>query len=71
MRAVSVPWSSLRPGHLFQTREDSYPLRVLATFPGGVLVAERGFLVRVYFRPGVRVKLFWGERERRGGTPRA
>lgn len=55
MRAVSVPWSSLRPGHLFQSREDAYPLRVLATFPGGVLVVERGVLVRVYFRPGVRV----------------
>lgn len=71
MRAVSVPWSALRPGHLFKSRDDLYPLRVLATIPGGVLVAERGVLVRVRFRAGVRVYLFLGERERRGGTPRA
>ena len=50
MRAVSVPWSSLRPGHLFQSKDDSYPLRVLATFPGGVLVVQCGALVRVSIR---------------------
>lgn len=52
-----MPWSALRVGHLFQSRDDLYPLRVVGLVPGGVLVVQRGLLVRVTFRPGVWVSL--------------
>lgn len=55
MRGTWVHWSALRVGDLFQSRDDLYPLRVVGLLPLGVLVVERGLLVRVSFRPGVRV----------------
>lgn len=55
MTAQLVHWARLRVGDLFKTRDDAYLLRVLATFPGGVLVLERGLYVQVHFRPGVQV----------------
>lgn len=55
MKVQLVKWTKLRPGDLFQTRDDLYPLRVQAVHALGVLVVQAGEVWTVYFRPGVRV----------------
>jgi hypothetical protein len=60
MRAVRARWSSLKPGDLFQTRDDSGPVRVIALHPLGVWIraGQAVGAVLVLFRPGVIVDWF-------------
>lgn len=58
MKVELVKWTELRPGDLFRSRDDLYPLRVLHVLDFGVLVQQGGRFWKVYFRPGVRVMRF-------------
>ena len=59
MKATLVNWTRLRSGDLFQTRDDTHPLRVLAVLPAGGVLVKQGFQVwKVFFRPGARVFRF-------------
>lgn len=58
MTARVVPWFNLRPGDLFQSRDDLYPLRVVHVLSDSLLVMQGMTCWRVYFRPGVRVLRF-------------
>lgn len=58
MTARLVHWANLRPGDLFQSRDDLYPLRVLLVLSDSVVVSQGLMNWRVYFRPGARVLRF-------------
>lgn len=59
MKADMVKWTELRVGQLFKSRDDAYPLRVVALVRGGVVVLAAGREVLVFFRPGVQILRFW------------
>lgn len=59
MKARWVSWKALRPGDLFQSVDDAYPLRVLAVH-GVYVVVYQGFRFwNVQFRRGAKVLKFW------------
>lgn len=58
MTAQRIPWYYLRPGDLFKSRDDLYPLKVVQVLPDSVLVRQSFRMWRVYFRPGARVFRF-------------
>ena len=58
MKAVLLPWTRLKAGYLFKSRDDDYPVKVIYSLPDSVIVRKGLYTWRIYFRPGARVLVF-------------